>query len=834
MPIRTLFVVCMTAVAALATCLGGWMLTQMVVEYQLAGRVERTVDIDTLLFVTSDRIGNERTGTGNALLGDAPADAATRASLAALRQDVDGALSQLERLIAERRYRGSAGQMEIARKTAADLATWRVIADAALQQPKSRRDPDVFIRFVTGVNAMFDATSLALDLGDLAAALHDGTTVELIALSRYIWVIRSNMGLRTVPLMAAIDSGTGLAPVKLEAQARYDGILQANWAPIAALARRLSDMPALTAAITTAHDAFNAYDKTCHDVIAAARSNAVYPISAMDLGRFVVRTAPVLLKVRDEALAAAKTRVAHGRQMAAVYVIVAGMVLALTLVAMVGVLTLLQRRIVSPVLAFTEVIARLARLDFDVTIPARERMDEIGRMAEALDALRLGAMAGEERKAQIAHMAHHDALTGCPNRLALQGRLEQVVAMAGRGQNAALLCLDLDRFKAVNDTFGHPTGDLLLQAVAERLRACVRDVDMVSRLGGDEFVVLLVAIDQPDRAALVAERIVRVLSEPFDLAGQIVNVGCSVGIANTPTDATSAIALLKCADTALYRAKAEEKGSWRFFKPEMDANLQERMALERDLRAAVQHEDFTLVYQPQYNLTTNRLCGFEALLRWRHPVLGMIGPAAFIPVAEETGLIVPIVAWVLRQACAEAAKWPDDVKLAVNLSGVQFKNAVLAETVGQALADAGIPATRLELEITETVLLNNSPAGLAVLHALHDLGTQVAMDDFGTGYSSLSYLRQFPFDKIKIDHAFIRELSDLPASRAIVRAVVGLANSLGMTTTAEGVETETQLAALRAEGCTEAQGYLFSKPVPASEIPRLLADRVATVIAAVA
>ena len=304
--------------------------------------------------------------------------------------------------------------------------------------------------------------------------------------------------------------------------------------------------------------------------------------------------------------------------------------------------------------------------------------------------------------------------------------------------------------------------------------------------------------------------------------------------ANTPTDATSAIALLKCADTALYRAKAEEKGSWRFFKPEMDANLQERMALERDLRAAVQHEDFTLVYQPQYNLTTNRLCGFEALLRWRHPVLGMIGPAAFIPVAEETGLIVPIGAWVLRQACAEAAKWPDDVKLAVNLSGVQFKNAVLAETVGQALADAGIPATRLELEITETVLLNNSPAGLAVLHALHDLGTQVAMDDFGTGYSSLSYLRQFPFDKIKIDHAFIRELSDLPASRAIVRAVVGLANSLGMTTTAEGVETETQLAALRAEGCTEAQGYLFSKPVPASEIPRLLADRVATVIAAVA
>jgi diguanylate cyclase (GGDEF)-like protein len=453
-------------------------------------------------------------------------------------------------------------------------------------------------------------------------------------------------------------------------------------------------------------------------------------------------------------------------------------------------------------------------------------------MAVALDALRSGAMAGEERKAQIIHLARHDALTGLANRLALQERLDQTVAMAGRGQTSAALCLDLDRFKAVNDTFGHPTGDLLLQAVAERLLACVRDVDIVSRLGGDEFVVLLVGLDLPEQAAVVAKRVVRALSEPFDLAGQVVSIGCSVGIAITPQDATSGTALLKRADTALYRAKLEEKGSWRFFKPEMDAHLQERMVLERDLRDALQNGAFELAYQPLYNLANNRLCGFEALLRWHHPVRGVVGPATFIPIAEETGLIVPIGAWVLRQACAEAMHWPDDVKLAVNLSVVQFKTQGLVQTVRQVLADCDFPATRLELEITETVLLTNNGPALARLHELHDMGIHVAMDDFGTGYSSLSYLRSFPFDTIKIDQSFIRDLSDHADSRAIVRAVVALANSLGMTTTAEGVETEEQLAELRRDGCTDAQGYLFSKPLWAAEARLLLADRAEAGVAA--
>jgi diguanylate cyclase (GGDEF)-like protein len=643
-----------------------------------------------------------------------------------------------------------------------------------------------------------------------------------MALSRYIWDVRKTMGVRTVPLMATIDTGIPLDHELLEGQARYDGALTATWVPIAALMRRLSDVPGLPATIAAGRTAFDDFDRLCHEVITASRNHATYPVTALELGRQVVKTAPILLKIRDDALAAARVRVAGSRQLAALHVVIASVVLAITLIAVFGVLMLLQRRIVMPVVAMTAVIGRIARLDFDVAIPARSRTDEIGRMAVALDALREGAMAGEENKAQIVRMARQDALTGLTNRLALQDSLDQAVALAGRGQQSAVLCLDLDRFKAVNDTFGHPTGDLLLKAVAERLLACVRDVDSVCRLGGDEFVVLLVGLDAPEQASTVAQRIIRALTEPFDLEGQNVSVGTSIGIAITPQDATTGTALLKCADTALYRAKQEDKGSWRYFKPEMNERLQERLLLERALREAVQNEAFELAYQPQYTIATERLCGFEALLRWRHPERGMISPATFIPIAEETGLIVPIGAWVLRRACAEAMNWPVDVSLSVNLSGVQFKGQALLHTIRDALAEAGRPPSRLELEITETMLLSNSASNLAILEHVHDQGIRIAMDDFGTGYSSLSYLRSFPFDKIKIDQSFIRDLSDRADSREIVNAVVALANSLGMTTTAEGVETQEQLAELRRLGCTDVQGYLFSKPVPAIEARNLV------------
>jgi diguanylate cyclase (GGDEF)-like protein len=802
-------------------------------EYQLAGRVQRAVNIDALLFVASDKIGVERPIIGDALLADAPIGAAVRARLATVRHEADLALIQLEDHIAAVSYPGAAGQLVVVQKTRSDLADWRAHVDATLSHPKSERDPDVFAHYIASLNAVFEATSVVLDIGDLAASQHDGTSVELIALAGHAWAVRVPMGVRTVPLMAAIDWGATLDPDQLRTQARFDGLISANWSPITALGRRLAAVPGLAATIAAGRAAFDDYDRLCQEVIAANFGGRPAPVSALELGAAAVRTSAVLLRIRDAALATARTRVAESRAAALDHVVIAAIVLTLTVIVMIGVLMLLQRRIVSPLLALTEAIGRIARLELDTVIPAGKRMDEIGRMATALDALRIGAIAGERNRARISHLARHDALTGLPNRLAFQDSLNQAVAMAGRGQISAALCLDLDRFKAVNDTFGHPTGDLLLRGVADRLMECVRQVDVVCRIGGDEFVVLLVGLDGGEQAAVLAQRIVHVLGEPFNLDGQSVSIGSSIGIAIMPQDTTSGLVLLKHADTALYRAKSEEKGSWRFFRPEMDVHAQDRQALEHDLREAVRDEAFEVAYQPQYTIATGRLCGFEALLRWRHPVRGPIGPASFISVAEETGLIVPIGAWVLRHACAEAMHWPDHVKLAVNLSGGQFGNASLVRTVRRTLEETGFPARRLELEITETMLLKNSASNIAMLRELHDMGIRIAMDDFGTGYSSLNYLRSFPFDMIKIDQSFIHDLPEDTESRAIVRAAVALGNSLGMKTTAEGVETAEQLMFLRGEGCDDAQGYLFSKPIWAEQA-RLLADgRASAEVAAV-
>jgi diguanylate cyclase (GGDEF)-like protein len=404
-------------------------------------------------------------------------------------------------------------------------------------------------------------------------------------------------------------------------------------------------------------------------------------------------------------------------------------------------------------------------------------------------------------------------------------RVEQALAQAGRDGGFALHCLDLDHFKAVNDTLGHPAGDALLHAVSERLQACVREVDTVARLGGDEFAIVQAAIEKPEDAALLARRILEVVSEPYDLNGHRVAIGLSIGIAMAPGDGATCDKLLKGADAALYRAKGDGRGTWRFFEPEMDMRLQARRALELDLHAALANDELEVFYQPLFDLGKDRIGGFEALLRWRHPTRGMVSPAEFIPLAEEIGLIVPIGEWVLLNACIEASTWPDDVKVAVNVSPAQFKNGRLVRCVADALAASGLPARRLELEITETVLLNDSAATLATLHALRDLGASISMDDFGTGYSSLSYLRSFPFDKIKIDQSFIRNLAAADdGSRAIVRAVIALGQSLGMRTTAEGVETEEQLEWLRSAGCLEVQGYLFSPPKPAGHVPRLLAQ----------
>ncbi|MGU3384908.1 EAL domain-containing protein [Methylobacterium sp. D53M] len=425
-------------------------------------------------------------------------------------------------------------------------------------------------------------------------------------------------------------------------------------------------------------------------------------------------------------------------------------------------------------------------------------------------------------EARIAFLAHHDLLTGLPNRVAVGQQIDVAVAQAGRDQGFAVFAIDLDDFRPVNETLGHGIGDELLVAVANRLTACVREIDCVARLGADEFIVVQRGVDRPEDAAILARRIIEVVGAPYSLTHHTICVGLTIGITLAPSDGSDADKLLKNAEVALDRGKAEARGAFRFFEPAMDARLMARRIMERDLRDALAREAFEVYYQPIYSLETDRICGFEALLRWNHAVRGSVSPAEFIPIAEELGLIVPLGEWVLRRACEEAARWPDELKVAVNVSAVQFTSASLVTAVREALRRTGLPGRRLELEITETVLVANPGATTAILHSLRALGVRVAMDDFGTGYSSLSYLRSFPFDKIKIDQSFVRDLCVKDGTDFIVRAVIGLGASLGMTTTAEGVETEAQLAHLRAEGCDEVQGYLFSRAVPVSEVASVI------------
>jgi diguanylate cyclase (GGDEF)-like protein len=427
------------------------------------------------------------------------------------------------------------------------------------------------------------------------------------------------------------------------------------------------------------------------------------------------------------------------------------------------------------------------------------------------------------REARIAYMAHHDALTDLPNRVLMNERLELTLARMRPGEIAACHLLDLDDFKNINDTLGHPTGDKLLRKIADRLRTVVRSTDTIARMGGDEFAILQCGLTQPAAATDLAQRIIEVVSKPHDIDGHQVVIGTSIGIAMGPLDGTTPDQLIRNADLALYRAKGEGRGTHSFFEPEMDGLMQARRAMETDLRKAHLAGEFELLYQPVINLATDEISGLEALIRWRHPDKGLIPPSDFITLAEEMGLIEPISEWVLRQACTRAAQWPADLKIAVNLSPAQFRRPGLVETVVDALNASGLAADRLELEITESSLLQNSEATLGMLYQLRELGVRIAMDDFGTGYSSLSYLQSFPFDKIKIDRSFVKDITDGVGSLNIVRAVTAMARGLGMTTTAEGVETPEQLEMIRAEGCDEMQGFLFSRPLPAREVDELLA-----------
>jgi len=431
--------------------------------------------------------------------------------------------------------------------------------------------------------------------------------------------------------------------------------------------------------------------------------------------------------------------------------------------------------------------------------------------------------AAHKAEARIAHLASHDPLTDLANRAFFRDELEKALMRVHRGEQIAVLCLDLGHFKIVNDSLGHPVGDALLKTVAERLRACVRETDILARLGGDEFAIIQTSVNkQPAESAAFAGRIIEALSMPYDVQGHHVVVGTSVGISIAPADGVEADQLLKNADMALHRAKSDGRGTYRFFEANMDSRAQARRLLELGLRGALARGEFELYYQPIQDISDGKIIAFEALLRWNDPARGIILPGEFIELAEQTGLIVPIGEWVLRTACQEAATWPPNIRVAVNLSVLQFRNRKLVSTVVNALSASRLAPSRLELEITESVLLQDSENTLATLRSLRELGVRIAMDDFGTGNSSLSYLRSYPFDKIKIDQSFIHELANAGDAEAIVRAIARLGKTLGISTTAEGVETSEQLDMLRSEGCDEVQSYLFSKPCPAKDVAALL------------
>jgi diguanylate cyclase (GGDEF)-like protein len=476
-------------------------------------------------------------------------------------------------------------------------------------------------------------------------------------------------------------------------------------------------------------------------------------------------------------------------------------------------------RITQPLARLDEAAGRLASGEH-VQVRVRGE-DELARLANSFNEM-VGKIA--EREQRITQLAFNDTLTGLPNRTMFQQALEHYFRAAeGKGTLFALHCLDLDQFKVINDTLGHPAGDALLIEAANRVQKAARG-HFVARLGGDEFVVLQSVTEDRDSIDKLAREILLAMAQPLNVDGNEFVPSTSIGIAIAPEDGEEGGTLLRNADLALYRAKEAGRGTYAFFEQSLNERAQQRRQLETDLRLALERGEFELFYQPLFDLEQNCICSFEALLRWRHPKRGLISPVEFVPVAEDTGLIVPIGAWVIREACARAASWPDGIRVAVNVSAVQFHRGSLNETILLALADSGLVPDRLEVEITESIFLEGGEATLRLLHALRTLGVRIALDDFGTGYSSLSYLQSFPFDKLKIDRSFIQNLLTREGATAIVHAITELANALGIETTAEGVEETAQLMELRAHGCSSVQGFLFAEPMSVDDVERLFRE----------
>ncbi len=797
MRIRTLLIACIAGAGCLTIAAASYQAITAAAERETLVKVSATMTSLESLLVLSERLSLERAVIFTAFIGqvEAPPDSVDELAASADRTDESWVA------VGELAMSASLAQTHIA------LVHARAEVLATLALPAGRRSAALLRKFFQAVRDAQLETGRAADAAEGEAGRLNIELGRLAGLARLSQNLREAAGMRSSQISLAFAGIKGL-PERFDIIEQLGGRGAVLWERIRLAVSQLPAMPALAAAeqqtdrtlLTVGESIYSRMNR-------ALREGEATPMSFAEFRTWTMPMLANALLVRDAALSEGRIKSAALGEAATLRRNVAFGVCVVTLLVAFTAILLVLWRVARPLTSLTSAMVRLAEGDVSAEIPCVHRNDELGAMARAVSVFKTS-------EDKISWLALHDVLTRLPNRTQLQRRMEEALRTE---TPTALLFLDLDHFKEVNDTLGHAAGDLLLQEVAVRLLKLLGPGGLVSRMGGDEFAILLTGASSSAQAGKIANGIIEAITRPFQVRDCPITVGISVGIA-IPHGTMDAEELARNADQALYEAKADGRGVFRFHEAEMDRRLQRRRELEVDLRQAVGTDALAVHYQPIVDVTSNRIVSLEALLRWKHPVHGWISPGEFIPIAEQTGLIRTLGAHVLRTGCAVAAEWPDDVRLAVNLSPIQFQTGDLPNIVEQALVVTGFPGSRLDLEITEHVELLRNDTTLAQLRELRNMGASVCLDDFGIGYSSLSYLQAFPFEAIKIDQSFVRDLPRRESARAIVRAIAGLGTSLGMSTTAEGVETREQLDAVRAFGCTRAQGYLFSQARPPEQL----------------
>jgi diguanylate cyclase (GGDEF)-like protein len=728
----------------------------------------------------------------------------TELALSALTQSVS---EPIRKLIQMAKSEVSIGRIELANGLARPLSPERLATTDA-----------VLSRFFAAGRLLDEALLIA----EREVTRREPRTGLIIKNPRLANEMREAAGQRSTILSRYAGTGIKLDDGARDKVSELTGAIHQSWDRLRRLSRQAENTPKLDDAIAHIDSTFVKIGEPLYAEMAeAAWRGSKPPMDLLAWRAWTVQMLTSILAARDAPIAQARDDLESLRVgiVNGILLTISGAMVFLAILVSVGLM--LERRILRPIELLTGKLDLAQGQpdttdDQDVIARYSSRSDEIGALARALDKRR-------RYENEIAHLARHDVLTNLPNRALFRDELKRAFANRSReGEQVAVLCLDLDRFKPINDTLGHAVGDELLRQVSTRLTSCVRAGDLAARLGGDEFGIIQSRVESEGDASALAELVVQSLSGPYDVCGHRVSVGVSVGVAIAAGAGGSPDELVHQADLALYRVKADGRQSFSFYHQDMDARLENRRKLEMDLHEAIEKRQFAVHFQPTIRLKDNSVAGFEALLRWKHPERGMISPLEFIPIAEETGLINQIGQWVLLEACKQAAMWPPHMSVAVNLSPVQFRQATLPLQILSALSKTGLEPSRLELEITEAVLLKDSESTQETLKQLRDIGVRIALDDFGTGYSSLSYLSRFQFDKIKIDRSFVNDMNTRNDALSIVRAITALGADLGMTVTAEGVETEEQLAQLRNVRCTEVQGFYFSKPKAAGDLNEFL------------